>query len=73
MKIIFVIFTILDASVGTGRAQNAPWCLQSYAFDGGQACAYATFQQCLVDRQFFNGFCTQNSTYGPISSRRRRR
>jgi len=72
MKIILVIFAILDASVGTARAQNAPWCWQSDAFDGGQSCVYATFQQCLVDRQFLNGFCTQISTYSSTSPYRRR-
>ena len=34
---------------------------------------YATFEQCLVDRQAKNGFCTQNSTYQPSSAPIRRR
>jgi hypothetical protein len=65
VKLILVFYGILGASAA--HAQNAPWCLQSSALDGSLRCAYATFQQCLVDRQAKNGFCTQNSTYQPSS------
>jgi Protein of unknown function (DUF3551) len=71
MKIILVIFAILDASVGTARAQNAPWCLQPSG-DNSLHCVYATFQQCLADRGG-NGFCIQNSTYQPSAPSIRRR
>src|SRR6516164_9684476 len=70
VKLIFVIFGILGASAA--QAQNAPWCLQSSS-DGSLHCTYATFQQCLVDRQAENGFCTQNSTYQPALPSIRRR
>jgi hypothetical protein len=66
MKVL-IVSTIyaLGASVATAHAQGAPWCLQSDAFDGERSCAYATFQQCSVDRNYLNGFCVQNSTYRP--------
>jgi Protein of unknown function (DUF3551) len=67
----FVVIFILGASIATAHAQNAPWCLQSDAFDGDRSCAYDTFQQCLADRNFLNGFCVQNSTYRPPARRRR--
>ena len=71
MKLILVVFGILTASAA--HAQNAPWCLQSSKMDGSLRCTYATFEQCLVDRQAQNGFCTQNSTYHPGSPAIRRR
>ncbi len=71
MKLILVVFGILTASAA--HAQNAPWCLQSSALDGTLRRTYATFEQCLVDRQAKNGFCTQNSTYQPSSPPVRRR
>src|SRR6516162_1578103 len=69
MKLILVIFGILGASAA--HAQNAPWCLQPSGEKGGLRCTYATFQQCLADRQG-NGFCIQNSTYQPTSAPIRR-
>jgi len=66
MKLILAIFAILSASVA--HAQDAPWCLKPSG-EGSLRCTYASFQQCLVDRQG-NGFCTQNSTYQPSSRRR---
>jgi hypothetical protein len=71
VKFVLVIFGILSASAA--QAQNAPWCLQSSALDGSLRCTYATFEQCLVDRQAKNGFCTQNSTYQASSPSIRRR
>jgi hypothetical protein len=70
-KFIVIIFGILGA--GAAHAENAPWCLQSSKLDGSLRCTYATFEQCLVDRQAQNGFCTQNSTYQPPSPPIRRR
>ena len=66
VKLVLVIFGILGASAA--QAQNAPWCLQTSSLGGYQSCTYATFEQCLVDRAAKNGFCTQNSTYGGVSS-----
>jgi hypothetical protein len=70
VKLIIVLFGMLGT---TAHAQNSPWCLQSSAMDGYLRCSYATFQQCLVDRQAKNGFCTQNSTYQTSSPAIRRR
>jgi hypothetical protein len=58
MKLLVVIF-ILSAGNATADAENALWCLQSDAFDGDRSCAYATFQQCLADRNFLNRFRVQ--------------
>jgi hypothetical protein len=71
VKFVLVICGLLSASAA--QAQNAPWCLQSSALDGSLRCTYATFEQCLVDRQAKNGFCTQNSTYQASSPSIRRR
>jgi hypothetical protein len=69
MKVL-IVSTIyaLGASVATAHAQGAPWCLQSDAFDGDRSGSYATFQQCLIDRNYLDGLCVQTSTYRPPAS-----
>ena len=52
-------------SASTAQAQNAPWCLQSSTLDGSLRCTYATFEQCLVDRQAKNGFALKTLHTSP--------
>jgi Protein of unknown function (DUF3551) len=54
-----VIAVFLGVSIPTAYAQGAPWCLQSDAFEGDRSCSYATFQQCLADRNYLNGLCSK--------------
>jgi hypothetical protein len=60
---VLVVTFMLSASIATVHAQGAAWCLQSDAFEGDRSCGYATFEQCLADRNYLNGFCVQNSTF----------
>lgn len=60
-----LVIAVFLGGITTAYAQGAPWCLQSDAFEGDRSCSYATFQQCLADRNYLNGFCVQNSTSRP--------
>jgi Protein of unknown function (DUF3551) len=70
MKVTVVSIFMFGGSIVAAHAQGAPWCLQSDAFEGDRSCSYATFQQCLIDRNYLNGFCVQNSTYRSPAYRR---
>jgi Protein of unknown function (DUF3551) len=44
-------------------AQNYPWCLLSSAFEGGENCGFATYDQCMASRLGIGGFCQINTQY----------
>jgi Protein of unknown function (DUF3551) len=75
MRLLLFVSGICVAIVGIGTradAQNYPWCAQYNDGSGSMNCGFTTFQQCLADVSGIGGFCTQNSTYQPTSSSRRR-
>jgi hypothetical protein len=75
MRLLLLVSGICVAIVGIGtraEAQNYPWCAQYSDGSGSKNCGFASFQQCLADVSGVGGFCTQNSTYQPTRSSRRR-
>jgi hypothetical protein len=75
MRFLLLPSVICVAIVGIGtraEAQNYPWCAQYSDGTGSKNCGFANFQQCLADVSGVGGFCTQNSTYQPTRSSRRR-
>ena len=75
MRLLLFVLGICVATVGFGiraEAQNYPWCAQYSDGTGSKNCGFSTFQQCLADVSGVGGFCTQNSTYQPTRSSRRR-
>jgi len=75
MKPLLFTLGICVGILGVGNraeAQNYPWCAQYSDGSGSKNCGFTTFQQCLADVSGVGGFCTQNSTYQPTRSSRRR-
>jgi hypothetical protein len=69
---VLAIFVVTAGIVTRAEAQNYPWCAQYSDGSGSKNCGFTTFQQCLADVSGVGGFCTQNSTYQPTRTSRRR-
>jgi hypothetical protein len=79
-RLALAVVTLAAASaldVPRGEARSGPWCVVIQDQNGGWACGFQTFEQCLVEARSGNtGFCAQNPAYQaparPVRSHKRR-